>query len=156
MKLDDWKASVARVPRKLRYKVAIAFEFGDFVLVFASLDNVFQPNWAVNQSSFARQDMSVYYDYPHFIQLVCNWVETEVLQAVLDMPRKDKFWPRAGRPSLSGLAIEVVRDARDVFCGLGVYTACEVFHLAGEYNLYRSTSMIFYSRSYRFIPVYYM
>lgn len=56
----------------------------------------------------------IYDDYFYFLSGVSAWIEKRAAVTVRE-----------------GLACEVVRSAQDVWCGVGVYTVCELFFDAG-------------------------
>ncbi|KAJ8692913.1 hypothetical protein PTI98_010179 [Pleurotus ostreatus] len=112
---DMWYNSILTVPKKLRgFRVGLAFEFETHTLAFVTLDNVFQPNWAVSCDKLPPTPSDVYADFHGFLRGVSTFVEG------IMGSRK------------AGLAADGMRTAPSrVFFGMGVYTLCEVFFMAG-------------------------
>ncbi|KAH6903246.1 hypothetical protein BKA70DRAFT_1433758 [Coprinopsis sp. MPI-PUGE-AT-0042] len=119
-----WEKSVRVVPRQTRgFKVGLALEFEDFVLAFNTIDLVFQPQWIPIPPTSRQLDPvlrfdlgnDVLRDYRGFVAGVSEWIKSR----------------RNGRGARNGLACEVMRNASLVWVGVGVYSVCEVFFLAG-------------------------
>ncbi|KAF4571715.1 hypothetical protein EYR40_008235 [Pleurotus pulmonarius] len=112
---DMWYNSILTVPKKLRgFRVGLAFEFETHTLAFVTLDNVFQPNWAVSCDRLPPTPSDVYADFHGFLCGVSSFVE-----GVLDS--------RKACLAADGMRTSTTR----VFFGMGVYTLCEVFFMAG-------------------------
>ncbi|KAF8179456.1 hypothetical protein BJ912DRAFT_929655 [Pholiota molesta] len=116
LRRDQWNMSFMAVNKKHRGKVALALEFADYFIVFISNDLVFQPEWESAEDTAAISSPPVYDDYRSFLNGVADWIEDR--RTSLGKDRQ-------------GLACEVVRGAQDVWCGVGVYTVCELFFDAG-------------------------
>jgi hypothetical protein len=71
----------------------------------------------VEDITLTLPSIPIYDDYSGFLTRVANWVE--VRMSSLGSARH-------------GLACEVVREAQDVWCGVGVYTVSELFFDAGK------------------------
>ena len=55
-------------------------------------------------------------DWPGFLDNLAKWIKKR----------------KSSRSSRNRLAIFVIRETREVWLGVGVYTICELFFLAGE------------------------
>ncbi|KAJ3510969.1 hypothetical protein NMY22_g15802 [Coprinellus aureogranulatus] len=110
------------------YKVALAFQFaGGHVLAFLSYDLLFQVKWVPLGASdipsliASHPDLcsiDVFHDFPGFLEALVDWIERRRRSGALR----------------TGLACEIIRmedGARRVWVGVGVYTVCEIFFLAG-------------------------
>ncbi|KAH6891894.1 hypothetical protein BKA70DRAFT_1440847 [Coprinopsis sp. MPI-PUGE-AT-0042] len=124
-KKDVWKNSIMAVSAVDRgFKVGLALEFDDFFLCFLTFDLVFQPEWLkVPDPTIvdprARLDLGpdIIADYPGFLKGVADWVKE----------RRNL----TGRNARQGLACDAVRHASLVWVGVGAYTVCEIFFIAG-------------------------
>ncbi|KAF4564956.1 hypothetical protein EYR40_011129 [Pleurotus pulmonarius] len=114
-KKETWYQSIAAVPRKLRgFRVAVAFEFESYFLAFLSLDNMFQPTWADSRDTLPHIPPDVYSDFDAFLVGVTGFVD------------------RILKSRKSCLAADEVRLSEPrAFFGVGVYTLCEIFFMAG-------------------------
>ncbi|KAF6760743.1 hypothetical protein DFP72DRAFT_1091967 [Ephemerocybe angulata] len=127
-----WESSVVRSQKRDHrgFKVGLALEFPDFFWSFNTFDLVFQPEWVVlgpvdmcilDSRSRYKLGRDVYLEYHKFILDLVRW-------------RKSRRMHGGDR---DGLAWKVIRSkvgkpwARDVFHGVGVYTASEIFFKAG-------------------------
>lgn len=59
--------------------------------------------------------IDIYHDYGKFLELVAQWTMQQ-----------------AKSSKRSGLVCEVMREAKHVWFGVGVYTVCEILFMAGE------------------------
>jgi hypothetical protein len=122
----------AHLPLQIRsFKIGVAFVFADRVLAFLTADNVFQvctaasrsgirliasqPTWMLASESFNIPPCLVTQS-DLFLQNLARWLDETFI---------------ASSTGVCRLAFEVVRDAQDVWSGIGAYTAQEVFYLAG-------------------------
>ncbi|KAF8886455.1 hypothetical protein CPB84DRAFT_1850134 [Gymnopilus junonius] len=121
-KRAHWDKCVRHVSKDNRGKIGLALEFKDYIITFITNDLVFQPIW---EETFDKKKKkwglnpippSIYDDYSYFLTKVANWIETR------------------SRGIRSGLACEVMRSTQDVWCGIGVYTVCELFFDAGMFS----------------------
>jgi len=71
-----------------------------------------------------RIGVDVYQDYPDFLAAVAQWIHER------RYPPNSKSKSKGARKR-RGLACEVIRAASNVWVGVGVYTVCEIFYLAG-------------------------
>jgi hypothetical protein len=80
-----------------------------------------QPEWesAEDMATVSSPPIPIYDDYRSFLNGVADWIEDR--RTSLGKDRQ-------------GLACEVVRGAQDVWCGVGVYTVCELFFDAGMFQ----------------------
>ncbi|KAI0059709.1 hypothetical protein BV25DRAFT_1918289 [Artomyces pyxidatus] len=114
----QWDDSICAVNSTDRgFKVAAAFDFGSYVLAFVTIDILFTPHWASTRAELPIQHSDIYTEPLKFMACVADWIETRILRT------------KSNRDSL---AIQVIRTiAHEIFGGMGVYTVCEVFFLAG-------------------------
>ncbi|KAF9489088.1 hypothetical protein BDN71DRAFT_1435628 [Pleurotus eryngii] len=114
-KKETWYQSIATVPCKLRgFHVAVAFEFESYFLAFLSLDNMFQPTWADSHDNLPHIPPDVYSDFNGFLVGIAGFVD------------------RIIKSHKSCLAVdEVCLSEPRAFFGVGVYTLCEIFFMAG-------------------------
>jgi hypothetical protein len=75
-----------------------------------------KPTWAHTQKELPPPHRMVLEDLLGFLDRLAKWIAQ----------RKD------GRSKRDGLACEVMRDAPEIWPGVGVYTVVEAFFLAGE------------------------
>lgn len=61
--------------------------------------------------------VNIYSDYRQFLELVANWIRQHM----------------ASSSSRCSLVCEVMRDANQVWFGVGVYTVCEILFMAGMF-----------------------
>jgi hypothetical protein len=74
--------------------------------------------------------LDLYNDYPGFLEEVAEWIQVK------------KAWTKPN------LACNFIRDSGSkVFLGVGVYTICEVFFMAGALH-YHSNILIIHYRLY--------
>jgi hypothetical protein len=59
--------------------------------------------------------VNLYSDYGGFLELVANWIRERL----------------ASSSARCSLVCEVMRDANQVWFGVGVYTVCEILFMAG-------------------------
>ncbi|KAF6765343.1 hypothetical protein DFP72DRAFT_201838 [Ephemerocybe angulata] len=115
---DRWEELLV-VPSTLRkFSIGLAFECEDFVLAFASMDKLFQPIWATTRAGLSVktgeiEPPCVLNEYLRFLEGVADWIHTR--------------W----RLERQDFAVNAIREANDVFIGIGAYTINEVFFLAG-------------------------
>lgn len=89
-----------------------------------------QPTWARTRKELPPPHRAVLEDILGFLDRLAKWIAQ----------RKDS------RSKRDGLACEVMRDAPEVWPGIGVYTCVEVFFLAGEYPSQRpSVTLTFWT-----------
>ncbi|KAF8240414.1 hypothetical protein L208DRAFT_1420413 [Tricholoma matsutake] len=117
-KRSIWETSVCAVAKQdCGFHVALALEFKEYVVAFLSNDMVFQPVW---DSSFSHLQESappdVYLDYHGFLQTIVVWIKKQV----------------ESTSKRAGLACCAVCNASEIWGGVGVYTVCEIFFLAGD------------------------
>ncbi|KAH9918448.1 uncharacterized protein B0H18DRAFT_1106941 [Fomitopsis serialis] len=98
------------------FRIGLAFEFTDFVVAFVSHDQVFQVTWSLTESGLAHHDLHVLDQWDNVLARIATWCETYYV---------------AGRKRGKRLAMHVLRFTGDVWFGIGVYTVCEIFFLAG-------------------------
>ncbi|KAF8072162.1 hypothetical protein FPV67DRAFT_1779227 [Lyophyllum atratum] len=109
-----WYTSVCGIDKSERgFRVGLALEFGDFIIAFVTIDMVFQPIWTTTKAKLPITPPDAYYDYSAFLEGVVKWIKGRS-----DAPR-------------TGLALKAVRNTQDVWSGIGVYTASELFFDAG-------------------------
>ncbi|TEB15755.1 hypothetical protein FA13DRAFT_1721077 [Coprinellus micaceus] len=111
------------------YKVALALQFGSFVIAFLSQDLIFQVKWLsletpdsidspliMNHPALVTVD--VFENFGDFLGALVAWI-------------KGRRRSQALRTSLASEVIRNEEGARKVWVGVGVYTVCEIFFLAG-------------------------
>ncbi|KAK6984366.1 hypothetical protein R3P38DRAFT_3292361 [Favolaschia claudopus] len=98
-----------------KFKVGMALIFKDHVLAFHSHDMIFQPTWASSRAALLSAPTDFYSAEWAFFAGLATWIRTR----------------RSSSSDRHGLAIEAIREAGDVFPGVGVYTVIELFFLAG-------------------------
>ncbi|KAJ7057425.1 hypothetical protein C8F01DRAFT_1372104 [Mycena amicta] len=113
---DVWDSSIMLVDRFVRgFKVGLGLVFADRVLAFLSADNVFQPTWMLPDEVLDIPPC-LYKTPLQFLQNLASWIDKTYLKS------------KAGG---QGLATGAIRDAQEIFSGIGAYTVQEVFYLAG-------------------------
>ncbi|KAH7906202.1 hypothetical protein BJ138DRAFT_1117790 [Hygrophoropsis aurantiaca] len=115
---SQWDDSIAKVHCEIRgFRIGMALDFGEYILAFDTLDNIYTPHWAATRDALPGQHVDVYNDYGGFLSAVAAWI---------DRRQCSKTTVR------SNLAVNVIRtDGHLCFGGIGVYTINEVFFLAG-------------------------
>ncbi|KAJ8083504.1 hypothetical protein PM082_009378 [Marasmius tenuissimus] len=108
-----------------RFKIALALDFKEYVLVFCSWDNLFGIRWSFDTPPVEAQclphvgptggDLGTPTVYRCFLESVAQWAA-------------DVFACGCG---LNDIIYKVLRYARGPWNGLGVYTTCEVLWYAG-------------------------
>ncbi|KAJ7663721.1 hypothetical protein DFH06DRAFT_1041932 [Mycena polygramma] len=112
---ERWESGVMSVSKDVRkFHVGMALVFADFVLAFVTIDLLFQPTWANTIADFSIPP-NIYTSPTEFLSLVATWIEDQNFLA----GRKYK------------LACDAIRDAGEVWYGIGVYTVMELFFMAG-------------------------
>ncbi|KAH9948432.1 hypothetical protein B0H21DRAFT_821093 [Amylocystis lapponica] len=115
--ITQWKESICNVDLKTRgFKIGLALEFEDYVLAFPTLDLVFQPVWVNQRDELTLRSPDAYTQYDMFVACVSQWILDRATSS-----QTQRF----------GLACDAVRNAEDVWGGVGVYTVCELFFIAG-------------------------
>ncbi|PPQ81900.1 hypothetical protein CVT26_003956 [Gymnopilus dilepis] len=118
--VDQWDNAISKIDAQRRgFKVALGLRFQSHVIAFLSYDNLFRVSWAESRLELPVQKANVYPDFEQFLVQVCDWALKR----------------RGGRGCLKPVkrpnnALHVIREC-DAFHGVGVYTATEIFHLAG-------------------------
>ncbi|KAJ3506414.1 hypothetical protein NLJ89_g6883 [Agrocybe chaxingu] len=113
---EVWNTSVLNVSKKNRgFHVGLALEFEEYVLAFPTNDMMFQPEWSTSFEDLCKGSPDVYTSYSGFLKTVADWIEAQA----------------ASGSKRTRLACEAVRNANDVWGGVGVYTVCEIFFDAG-------------------------
>ncbi|KAH7908556.1 hypothetical protein BJ138DRAFT_340174 [Hygrophoropsis aurantiaca] len=110
---SDWEDAICKVHRKARFKVGVALEFSNYIIAFTTLDNIIATHWATSRQTLPAQHPDVYKEYHRFLATLVEWI----------CQRKSK--------QRGGFAMAAIRDAPNVFGGVGKYTCCEIFTLAG-------------------------
>lgn len=164
----------------------MALDFGDWVVAFLSLDNMFKvrvshtyldpfnitilkPIYAIDREDLPAQHIDVYFDFEKFVDSAVNWAHCALFsqkradEATLD--NRPTGFPNPPKPlaTRDRLALHAIRKS-DIFGGLGVYTATEVFFLAGAYkpvhvkverliHFPKVLRVILWSESFSMIPV---
>ncbi|KAJ7775308.1 hypothetical protein B0H16DRAFT_1684288 [Mycena metata] len=120
-----------------KFKVGLAFVFKEYVLAFLSFDLVLQPTWRRLRSELPPPPADFYSPDRPFIPALVLWMQ------------------KRQNSARRGLACDVIRDANQVFLGIGVYTVNELFLLAGL-SLLLSEEEVFSnpSRTARFCAAY--
>ncbi|KAH7919662.1 hypothetical protein BV22DRAFT_1050902 [Leucogyrophana mollusca] len=115
---SQWDDSIAVVDSMSRgFKVGIALDFGEYVLAFDTLDNIYTPHWARTRADLPAQHVDVYSDYPKFLVTVAAWISQR---------------QRSKTAVRTNLAVNVIRtDGHLCFGGIGSYTIVELFFSAG-------------------------
>ncbi|KAF8869972.1 hypothetical protein CPB84DRAFT_1693593 [Gymnopilus junonius] len=123
--MRTWETVVKPSPCSNRgYRIALAFEFHDYVVAFLSIDNLVQPLWVESASELPPPPTDVY-DFPVFLSEVAGWI---------------REWLMSNR---SSYACEVIRkDGKKVFGGVGVYTVCELFFDAEVFDCPSQTARL--------------
>ncbi|KAJ6610245.1 hypothetical protein B0H10DRAFT_2060951 [Mycena sp. CBHHK59/15] len=113
---EDYESTVKLVHKRVRkFKVGMAFVFKTHVLAFNSNDLVFQPTWAISRDKLPPSPADIYSPDWVFLSTLAEWLQSRC----------------GGESDRNGLACDVIRDASNVFLGVGVYTVIEIFFLAG-------------------------
>ncbi|KAF6761303.1 hypothetical protein DFP72DRAFT_37235 [Ephemerocybe angulata] len=104
-----------------RARVGLGIEMAAHTIAFISLDNLFEPLWRDTFEALPRVYKNIYDGYSDWLELVVEWLE-EVEQK-----------GQKGRALWEKTARSAIRDSEGQmpFCGVGVYTVCELFHDAG-------------------------
>ncbi|KAF8954246.1 hypothetical protein BDZ97DRAFT_1766393 [Flammula alnicola] len=97
------------------FKVGFAFEFETHVLAFLTLDLLIQAHWSDTRQGLPHSPADIVMEYPLFLQELVTWMIER----------------RKTNSTRTSIAMNVIRDHTDIFCGAGVYTIQEVFHRAG-------------------------
>ncbi|KAJ8090813.1 hypothetical protein PM082_024726 [Marasmius tenuissimus] len=111
-----------------RFKIALAIDFTNYVLVFGSSDNLFGIKWSLDTPPVeveplphigpAGEGLGTTEVYFRFLQSVVVWV-SEVLSGTVKGCR------------LEDIICLVLRNARGPWNGIGVYTVCELLWYSG-------------------------
>ncbi|KAF8987634.1 hypothetical protein BDZ89DRAFT_1152618 [Hymenopellis radicata] len=113
----QWTDSICQTAYSVRhFRVGLALDFGTWVIAFLTLDNMFTPFYATKRARLPAQHADVYAEFPEWLNAVVEWAAQRA---------------RNGDASRSRFAMYVIRDARDVWGGVGVYTVAEIFFMAG-------------------------
>ncbi|KAH9929128.1 hypothetical protein B0H21DRAFT_670628, partial [Amylocystis lapponica] len=131
---EQWDSEISQVTSAKRgFRIGMALDFGEYILAFVTLDNIFTPHWGQSLADLPIQHADVYHEYHAFLSAVATWIDTHRLSK---------------NTKQLGLAVNAVHGANCVFGGIGVYTIIEVFYLAGlsvfltEYELFSCPSRI--------------
>ncbi|KAJ7029911.1 hypothetical protein C8F04DRAFT_1398194 [Mycena alexandri] len=109
-----WESTVKVTDKRVRkFKVGLALVFTDYVLAFLTHDLVFQPTWRKLRGELPPPPDDFYSPNWAFISTLATWIR------------------RRQAAERNGLACDAIRDANNVFLGIGVYTVVELFFLAG-------------------------
>ena len=81
----------------------------------------FQPMWRLTFDALRETKPDVFHEYNQFLENVVTWMRFQYRFR----KRKDGHSPRPQ------LACKAVRDANQVWLGVGVYTVSEIFFMAG-------------------------
>ncbi|KAJ3526606.1 hypothetical protein NMY22_g10098 [Coprinellus aureogranulatus] len=125
---EMWYKSIMFTTGEQRgYKVALALQFeGGDILAFLSHDLLFQIEWLTPNDTrinaplphSSLKTVDVFENFYEFLRALAAWITTR----------------RRSGEDRTGLACEVMREdegAKCVWVGVGVYTVCELFFLAG-------------------------
>ncbi|KAF6759969.1 hypothetical protein DFP72DRAFT_1166793 [Ephemerocybe angulata] len=122
---EQWKIMV-RTPKPSendhrRARVGLGIEMAAHTIAFISLDNLFESLWRDRFEALPRVYKNIYDGYSEWLELVVEWLE--------EVEQKGK----KGRALWEKTARSAIRDSEGQmpFCGVGVYTVCELFHDAG-------------------------
>ncbi|EJD33872.1 hypothetical protein AURDEDRAFT_131465 [Auricularia subglabra TFB-10046 SS5] len=121
--ISEWRESVMDVKAEVShrsYKIVIAFEFSQYVLAFLTKDLVAFPKWVFTRPTPPPEVHPGHnLDAPEsnlpFLFFFVEWLARDWDKLLLD----NRF------------AIAVVRDLVDTFHGIGLYSASEIFIIAG-------------------------
>lgn len=69
--------------------------------------------------------LNMYTEYTAFLANIANWIKAQSSTRVSATGKKST-------PSRSGHAIVAIRHAPEVWLGVGVYTVCKIFFMAGK------------------------
>ncbi|KAI0668379.1 hypothetical protein C8Q78DRAFT_1046844 [Trametes maxima] len=134
---SQWYDEIAMVPKVTRvFRVAIALDFGNWVVAFLSADNIWTPYWSQPSDPLPVYHPDVYHDYPAFVGYMAN--------AIWDClgPLKPN---RGKKEDTEKLALNWVRENVG---GVGMYMSEEIFYLAGlspfisEYEFFSCPSRV--------------
>jgi len=141
--LDDYYNVLCKIPKEFRrYKVGLAIELAQFVIVFTTLDLLigvstfsfsssrpparetstltlhshYQVHWAVQANALPTDHIDIYKTPEQYIACLLHWIKQ----------RRDSSL-KLRKQAVATL----VRRECHVFAGVGVYTVCEVFFIAG-------------------------
>ncbi|KAF8974289.1 hypothetical protein BDZ97DRAFT_2052948 [Flammula alnicola] len=139
--VDEWRNGICKVDRSTRgFKVGFAFEFEIHVLAFLTLDLLIQAHWSDTRQGLLHSPADIVMEYPLFLQELVTWMIER----------------RKTNSTRTSIAMNVIRDHTDIFCGAGVYTIQEVFHRAGlSPNLVEFEIFDCPSRTARLVAAYY-
>lgn len=85
------------------------------------MERYIQPEWfTADEAVLMRRPPDVHKDFIGFLDSVVEWISSR----------------RSSRKRRNGLAGKVIRDANQVWCGVGVYTSSELFFMAGMVFLF--------------------
>ncbi|KAF4586208.1 hypothetical protein EYR38_010482 [Pleurotus pulmonarius] len=114
--LSQWRDSISKIDKDIRgFKVGMALDFGDYVLSFLTIDLVFRVFYSRSRDELPAPLYDIYLHFEKSLQVMIKWARAR----------------RTGKKKCSGSAIETIRKNTNIFVGIGVYTASEVFHHAG-------------------------
>ena len=79
---------------------------------------------------------SILEDFHKFVETVCHWVKIKILLLAggYTYADDDKDTFGKGNVVLSDLAINVIRQWGEIFCGFGAYSVQEIVFRAGLYT----------------------
>ncbi|KAF4606217.1 hypothetical protein EYR38_000266 [Pleurotus pulmonarius] len=115
---DQWgrasqKLTNDHCTQKRGFKIGMALDFGDYVMAFLTMDNLFRVFYARNRETLPAPLFDIYNDFKESLKLIIDWAESRA------------------NDDRSGLAAEAIRKAAGTFVGIGVYTISEIMHRAG-------------------------
>ncbi|KAH7921563.1 hypothetical protein BV22DRAFT_721541 [Leucogyrophana mollusca] len=109
----DWEQGICCVDNwKRGFKIGLAIEFQDYVLAFTTMDNIIAAHWSLTRSGLPAQHPDVFTEFHAFLVGLVGWM-------------KSREGKNRDRPAMT-----VVRQASDIFPGVGVYSVCEIFNKA--------------------------
>ncbi|TDL25100.1 hypothetical protein BD410DRAFT_837346 [Rickenella mellea] len=140
--LEDWYGVICNVPKSTRgFKVGLAFELKDWVIAFTSLDLLIGIHWAQTRLKLPAQHVDIFTHPILFIKLFLHWIDK----------RCQKYDLR------HGAVIYLLRSECHLFAGIGVYTICEIFFIAGISPFISEREMFLHpSRIARFVAAYWV
>ncbi|KAF9487356.1 hypothetical protein BDN71DRAFT_1594545 [Pleurotus eryngii] len=119
---SQWHDSLAKVSKKKRVSnVGIALDFGKYVMAFMTMDLLLTVFYRNSRHDLPAPSHDIYHDYEGTVKVIVKWMKQR--------RSAGKIGSAADRRD--GLAMDVIRDANEVFLGIGVYTVSEIFHRAG-------------------------
>ncbi|VDB91396.1 unnamed protein product [Peniophora sp. CBMAI 1063] len=117
-----FKYGTSSEQRMITFHVAIAFDFGDFVLSFNSHDLVFLPTWTTVADAAAGKlnhtdTLDMVNDFDGYLEHIADWLST-VYPLLPDRTKEKSMY-------------KFMRDEATLFSGIGVYSRSEIFIRSG-------------------------